>query len=385
MKKENIGFMILCICYLLYFITMGVYSPFLNVYYERIGLEGSQIGMINSAGYVAAMLFSPLWGAITDRTHRYKSMISFLLMATAFTGIIWQKQTVFIWIFVMSLFLNIFRSNIGNILDGLCIQFCNVNHKEFSMIRAMGSLGYLLGSFVIGNLLFELFQIQGPYMQVLLIACSIASFLLIFVEVPEVKQPKEKHDFRSNIKDLICNHDYLFILVLCFFTSMAMDSAVNYIGNHLVMTLHLEDSTIGLVTCAMVLPEILIVMKIHMLIQRYGLKKMFLAASILQMLRFFVYAGTSNLYIFMLISMVHGVMVGVGSVGTISYIHKKVPTYMLATAMTVYGGFTVIGYALQSQIYGTLYQLFGSHMIFMMTMLFTLIAFIMTLKTKRFD
>ena len=78
-------------------------------------------------------------------------------------------------------------------------------------------------------------------------------------------------------------------------------------------------------------------------------------------------------------------MIGVSSVGFVSYIHKKVPTYMLATAMTVYGSFTVVTYALQAQLFGIVYELFGSNMIFIIAMIFACIALCMVLKTKRFD
>lgn len=386
MKKENIGFVILCICYLLFFITMGVYTPYLNLYFERVGLSGSQMGMIHSFGYIAAMLFSPVWGAITDRTHKYKMMVSFLIMATAFTGMIWQQQREFIWIFIMSIFLYIFRSNIGNVLDGLCVEYSKQNHKEFSFIRSMGSLGFLVGSFVIGNLMYEVFNIQGPYMQVLFIAAVLFTFLMIFVKEPNFKtEVKEEHDFKSNIKELLHNKDYIFILFLSFFSMMILDSAVNYIGNHLIMTMHLQDSTIGLNTCAMVLPEIFIVMNFHRFMRKYGMKKVFLFATLTQMLRFFIYTFTSHFYVFLAASVVHGLMVGAGTVAIISFIHKKVPTYMLATAMTIYGGFTVVGYAIQSQLFGYIYQMFGSNMIFIVTLFFTAIACLMTLKTKRFD
>lgn len=386
MKKENTGFLILCICYLLYFITMGVYTPYLNLYYERIGLSGSQIGMINSFGYIAAMLLSPLWGAITDKTHKYKAMVSTLVMATALTGIIWQKQSIFFWILMTSLFLNIFRSNIVNILDALCIQYCKENNREFSLIRSMGSLGYLLGSFLIGNLMFELFNIQGPYIQVMLVIAVIFEILMLFVKEPAFEtQTHDNHNFKSNIKELMHNRDYIFILILTFFTAMIMDSANFYIANHLISTMGLKDSVIGLSTCAMVLPEVFIIMRYHRFMRQWGLKNVFTVAIMTQILRFAIYAFTSNVYIFMLASTMHGIMVGAGTVGVVTYIHKKIPSYMLATAMTMYGGFTVIGYAFQSQLLGTVYQLFGSHMIFIVTLTFTGIALLLTIKSKRFD
>lgn len=386
MKKEKIGFSLLCVSYALYYLTMGIYTPYLNVYYERIGLTGSQIGLINSIGLLLAMIISPIWGALTDRNNRYKTMISLLLILTGITGIIWHQQRIFIYIFIVSLFLNVFRSNIGNIYDGFSIAYCKQNNHEYSFVRSMGSLGYLIGAFVIGNIMFEKFQIQGPYMKILLIASIIASFLLIFVKSPSFpKVNKETNNFKDNMKHLFHNRDFIFILFLTFFSIHLFDSANNYMGNHLVATLHLMDSSIGLITLAMVLPEILIVMKIHVLIQKWGLKKSFILAIVCQIFRCFIYATSSSFVLIMLVSVVHGVMIGVGTVGVVSYIHQKVPSYMLATAMTLYGAFIVIAYALQAQLFGIVYQIFGSHMIFVITLLLTCVALVMAIKTNRLD
>ena len=58
-----------CIFYFFYYITLGVYSPYLNVYYERLGFSGSQIGNINSLGLLFAMFITPLWGVVSDKTY----------------------------------------------------------------------------------------------------------------------------------------------------------------------------------------------------------------------------------------------------------------------------------------------------------------------------
>lgn len=384
MKKEKKGLVLLCLSYALYYVTLGVYSPFLNIYYERIGLNGFQIGLISSCGLLMAMLISPLWGALTDRKNQYKRMIAFLMLSTALIGLIWKQQQVFLWVFVLSLLLNIFRSNIGNLYDGFSIQFCKENQFEYSLIRSMGSLGYLVGAFLIGNLMFEVFKIQGPYMIVLSAVSVFAIVLLYFVKDPIFPQvSQETNNLKNNLKELLKNKDYLLILILCFFSIHAFDSANGYMGNHLVATLHFPDSSIGLVTCAMVLPEILIVMKIHVLLKKLGLKKAFLIATVAQVIRCIIYATSSTLPMIILASVVHGIMIGVGTVGVVSYIHEKVPSYMLATAMSVYGAFTVISYAIQAQLFGIIYQQFGSHMIFILTALFSCVAFLIAAKTKR--
>ena len=384
MKNYRYSYIALCASYLLYYISLGAFSPFLNIYYERIGLSGSQIGFITSAGYIVAMLFSPVWGAITDKNHKYKSMIAFLSLTTTLLTILWKQQTFFLFIFIFSLLLNIFRSNIGNLLDALAIQSCKENNKEFSFVRAMGSLGYLIASFGIGNFLFEKFQLQGPYIQILAIGNVLLVLCLLFIK-PISHQTSETKKEEGNFLELFKNKDYVFILFLCFFTIIVNDSTINYLGNHLVSTLQLPDSAIGLNTCAMVLPEVFIIMNIHKMIRKIGLKKSFIIAIITQILRCILYATSTSLPIFMIGSLVHGLMIGVGTVGVVDYIHKKIPSHMMARAMTVYGGFTVISYAIQAQAYGFVYQMFGSHMIFIITLVCTAIALLMTLKTKRLD
>lgn len=384
MKNYRYSYIALCASYLLYYISLGAFSPFLNIYYERIGLSGSQIGFITSAGYIVAMLFSPVWGAITDKNHKYKSMIAFLSLTTTLLTILWKQQTFFLFIFIFSLLLNIFRSNIGNLLDALAIQSCKENNKEFSFVRAMGSLGYLIASFGIGNFLFEKFQLQGPYIQILAIGNVLLVLCLLFIK-PISHQKSETVKEEGNFLELFKNKDYVFILFLCFFTIIVNDSTINYLGNHLVSTLQLPDSAIGLNTCAMVLPEVFIIMNIHKMIRKIGLKKSFMIAIITQILRCILYATSTSLPIFMIGSLVHGLMIGVGTVGVVDYIHKKIPSHMMARAMTVYGGFTVISYAIQAQAYGFVYQMFGSHMIFIITLVCTTIALLMTLKTKRLD
>lgn len=381
-KKQIFG--ILGFLYFLFFITMGTYTPYLNIYYERLGFNGSQMGLISAVGLILAMICSPLWGAITDKTHRYKSMIAFLLIANAISALVWFKQTFFLSVFVTSLFVSVFRSNINHLLDGLAIQFCHKEGLDFGKIRSLGSFGYLFGSFIIGNCLFLLFKKEGPYIYVLAFAAILAACLLIFVPSPSVETKKEVR-FKENIKALIKNQDFIFITCFSFFSSMVMDSCVNYIGNHVVSTLNETDFVIGLATCAMVLPEIFIMMKVNRMFQRHGVKTIYLLSCILQIIRFLCYAFVDNTSIFLLVSMVHGFMVAVGTVGNVTFIHQKVPTEMLATAMSVYGSVTIIGYACLAQLFGVVYQLWGSCAIFLIGFFFTCVAFLMVLKTKRLE
>lgn len=382
--KNKRNFIYLCIFYLLYYVTIGVFSPYINVYYERLGFSGSQIGTINALGYILAMCCTPLWGIITDKTHKYKGMIAFLLIATAASMVLWTTQKIYIYVLITSIFVYIFKSPIGSIADGFSVQLCKEDNSDYSIIRSMGSLGYLLGAFVIANIMLQ-FNIQGPYVQVVVVCAILGSIVLCFLPSPKEFENKDKLNLKEGFKHLLQNKAYLWILLFMSCTTMVMDNAVNYAGNHLVSTLNQSDAMIGIFSCAMVLPEVFIVMKANALFRRVGLKKMYIIACVCQIVRCVVYAFTNNIFLFMLVSTMHGIMIAVGCVGNVRYIHRNVELRVLATAMAIYSAITTIGSAIVSQIMGMIYQQFGSYSMFLFVGVVTCIALIMAIQTKHLD
>ena len=96
-----------CIFYFFYYATLGVFSPYLNVYYERLGFSGSQIGNINSLSLVFAMFTTPLWGIVSDKTKKHKLVLTVAVGMTAIVLFIWSLQRNYIPVLVTAIFLQI--------------------------------------------------------------------------------------------------------------------------------------------------------------------------------------------------------------------------------------------------------------------------------------
>lgn len=376
-----------CICgfYLLHYMTMGVYTPYVNVYYERLGFTGSQIGLISLIGLLFAMLAAPLFGVLCDKTKSDKGVIVFLMLASAVSMFIWSKQSTFIPVLLASTFLLIFRSDIGSISDSMAVKFCNQEEFDFGFVRSIGSLGYLLGAFVVANTL-AAFGFQGPYVMCFIVFMILGAILICFFpnkqEENSVEQ-KEEFSLLKDGKELLLNKDFLFIIIVMVFSTMALDCAVSYAGNHLVTTMNQPDSLIGIFSCAMVLPEVFMVMRIGKVIKKIGLKKLYIFACITQIIRMLVYAFSGNIYLFLLVSALHGIMIGAGGVGNVEFMHQRIPSKMLSTAMSIYGATYTIGTALFSQLFGIIYQYGSSNMIFLVCAMFTLIPLVMVCFSKR--
>ena len=216
-----------CICgfFLLHYMTMGVYTPYVNVYYERLGFTGSQIGLISLIGLLFAMLAAPLFGILCDKTKSDKGVIVFLMLASAASMFLWSKQTTFIPVLFTSTLLLIFRSDIGSISDSLAVKFCNQEEYDFGFVRSIGSLGYLLGAFVVANTL-AAFGFQGPYVMCFIVFMILGAILICFF--PNSKEEEEnskKEDFSllKDGKELLLNKDFIFIIIVMIFSTMALD------------------------------------------------------------------------------------------------------------------------------------------------------------------
>jgi len=373
------------IFYFVYYISMGVYFPFVNVHFERLGFTGSQIGSIASIGLLFAMVTTPLWGTLSDRSKNKKFILGFVMICTAICAYIWGKQNIYMYVLIISIIYTIFRSSINPLSDSLTVNYCAKKGHDFGKIRAIGSLGYVVGSFVIANIASH-FGLQGPYIFIVVISLLLSVGILFFYPSIEiVKEDKQQKNYKEDIKKLLNNKNYIFIIIVMLFTNQLMDSAGGYVGNHLINNLRGNQSTIGLYTLIAALPEVLFIMLISNIIHRWGYKKLYLTACVIQMLRCIAYAFIGSLPLFLIISVVHTVMTGVGSVAHLKYMNKVVDSKVMTTALSLYTSIYLIFQAIYTQIFGIIYELFGSRYIFLATALLTLVGFMIVYRSKRFD
>ncbi len=386
MKKSNMNttYRLLCLFYIVYYITLGVFTPYLNVYYERLGFSGSQIGLITSLGMIGSMIITPVWGILSDKTRNPRAVIAFILSMAGITSLVWMTQTAFLPVLVLSVILSMFRQNVWSLVDSVGIQFCSDAGKDFAFARSMGSLGYLLGSFVIANLMFA-FGFTGPYMHVFIL-CSFAGAMMILCLPASKTKEKEKNqgNFTESLKSLLKNRNYLFVLAIMLLTSMVVDTILNYSGNHLINTLGQNDSMIGIFSFAQVFPEIIIVMFANRIFRRMKTSQIFVMGALAQLVRYVLCAVSSNVTVFLLATTLHGVTIAVSSVGYVSYIHRHVDRRILASAMAFYGTVNTIGCALLNQLFGIIYQYGTSYHLFWIGVMTAVLAVLLTLSNKKY-
>lgn len=383
MKDKNI--LKFQVFYFLLIGAVGCFTPYINVYLEQsIGLNGSQIGLITAISLILGVCVIPLWGIIGDKTRKYNLMLMISLAASIVVLYFYSKQTVYIGVIVFALMLEVARLGSTPMADTITMNYTAKIGGNYGSIRGMGSLGYMLGSMVVGFLA-DMYGLDGPLFTSYILLLGIALFICFTFPKADPKEEEKEKPQKGNFKELLTNKNFIFILVLIMITQIVVDSSGAYAGNHLISTLKGDNSLISWLTFVQVLPEFLFLMVASQIIKRLGYKKFFTIATALMAIRLFVYAFIPNSYVFVLISIVHCLGVACSTVASLAYIREVVNPAVFGTAITLLNAAMSIAKAIYGYIFGSIYQYFGSYKIFLISAIIVVIALVIIVTTKRFD
>jgi MFS transporter, DHA1 family, tetracycline resistance protein len=163
------GFGAVWSCVALDLVGFGIVLPILPLYAERFGASPATVGLLVASFSIAQLVFSPIWGRVSDRVGR-KPVLVLSLAGTA-VGSLLMGVADSLWL----LFL-------GRILDGISGASVSVAQAAVADLappeqrpRLLGLLGAAFGlGFVAGPAIGALAALRGPELP-FLIAAGIAS------------------------------------------------------------------------------------------------------------------------------------------------------------------------------------------------------------------
>ncbi len=364
--------------------AVGCFVPYINVYLEKsIGLTGSQIGLLTAVSLILGVCVIPLWGIAGDKTRKYNLLLMFSLGASIVILYFYSKQTVYAGVLIFALLLEVARLGSGPMADTIAMNYTAKHNGNYGSIRGMGSLGYVVGSMAVGFLA-DIYGLDGPLFTTYMILLGLGLLLCLSFPKENEEENNEKPQ-KGNFKELLVNKNFIFMLVLVMMTEIVVDSSGAFAGNHLVMTLNGNNSLISWLTFVQVVPEIIYLMVSSQLIKKMGYKKFILLGSIPMAIRLFVYALVPNAVVFVGISIVHCLGVGVSTVASLAYIQESVNPAVFGTAVTLLNAAMSVAKAIYGYVFGLVYQYLGSDKIFLLSGVIVVISILMVLFTKRFD
>ena len=118
--------------YLILFIGLGAYNTFLPVYLENtLGFSSSQVGIIVSIPSILGIVFVPIWGLLSDLMNKQKLILWINVLVSLLCAGIYTITKSFLAVFIVAIFLEMFRNSILPLTDTITTAFCEKTNKNY--------------------------------------------------------------------------------------------------------------------------------------------------------------------------------------------------------------------------------------------------------------
>lgn len=338
--------------YLGYYLAIGAFLPYINLYYERMGLSGVQIGSLAAITVLVGSLAALFLGGMADAFTWQNRILSIALFLCPISVFLLSNATSIQALIIILVLYAFFNSPIIPILDSSALEAAKTYRGNYGNLRLWGTIGWSISTLLVGMLI-ENFEIRWLfYSYIVFMFFTFVLSLRHSTSMSQVKVP-----VRQELSQLLRPHFFIFLLSILLL-------AVTSGGFHSFFSIYLDgintsEGMIGLAWTLASLSEIPVMLGAGLIIQKISsgglLKISFLAYALRWLLLSFISAPFWAL----LTQLLHGLSFAAFLVGGVTYINQLAPKGLGTTAQAIFntvsfGLASIIGSLLGGYFYDTL-------------------------------
>ncbi|MEW5872534.1 MAG: MFS transporter [Chloroflexota bacterium] len=189
---------------LYYFVCLGgagFIFPFLNLFYARQGLSGTQIGWVAALGSLVALVAAPFWTSHSERINNPRALLQATILLSAL-GYLWlSQQQVFAWIALVAALRVLVSAGIYPMSDSLVLSVTGGTKSGFGSVRVWASLGWAI-SVLFGGWLVEKTSLLAGFFGAIL--TLLAGALLLFpIQARYFSPPAIQHQPTQGLRAVV--------------------------------------------------------------------------------------------------------------------------------------------------------------------------------------
>ena len=352
--------------YFIYFGVLGLFLPYFNLYCYHLGFSGFQIGVLSAIRSLALVLFPLIWGLLADRFSIRKPIY---ILCTFLSTSIWALYLFYVdfWpMLAVTAFYGIFYAPIISFLEAVTMDVLGKEKKSYGHIRVWGSISFIVMVLVLGKII----DIYSVDIIIMLILAGSLILALISTRIPAIR-PARKDLLQPGAGSLLNLRVAIFLF--CAFLMLVSHGA--YYG---FFSIHLENSGygstfIGFSWALASTAEILVMIKSEKIFNRFSLENVLFFSFLVAAARWLILYFADSALIILLSQVLHAVTYGSFHMASILYIDRLAPEQAKTLGQAVnnalsYGLGLMVGFFIN----GYVYEITGSHTLFLMSALIAL-------------
>lgn len=345
--------------YGLYFGAAGALLPYLNLFYQRAGMDTRQIGVLASLITLAMLFTGPLWGALADRFHLHRRLLPLSILMTLPPVLMLPTAHTFPALIALALWLSICLAPIIPLADNAVLSLLGDRRYEYGKLRLWGAVGWGLSAWLAGEVAQRVGveYVFGLYAGLMLLCALVAARL----PAPRLEATEP---YWISLRRFTTDRRWWGFLAGALLFGLAMATVNNYYVLY-VQSLGASDGLYGLSVAVAALSEIPIFFLSPLLLRVWQPRGLMRLAFVALAVRCFLYSLLGNPVWAVAIQLLHGPSFSAMWTAGVNYAGHLAPPGLGASAQavfvaTLYGLAGVIGALLGSQLYAA----FGGAVLF---------------------
>jgi PPP family 3-phenylpropionic acid transporter len=365
--------------YLLYYGAAATLIPYLPIYYQSIGLSGSEIGLLVAIPPLVMLAGALLWGGLADATHQHKRLLMLAIVLALVSASALSLVSRFVLFIPVVAAYALFIAPIMPLVDNTVMEMLGEQRGRYGKQRLWGAVGWGIAAPLVGWLV----ERSGLHWTFFSYIVLMTAGLLVIWFLP-VRQTSVAPKFWQGLHLLLRNWQWVIFLLLVFIGG----TILSIISNFLFLFLNDMDASktlMGLSLTIATISELPVLFFSERLLKRWSDRELLTFALLISVIRSLAYSFINTSGLVLLVQLLHGPSFSAMWVAGVSYANEIAPKGMGATAQGLFSGVQLgLAGTFGGLVGGFLYENFGAVMMFRwvgVVGLATLILFLMLGRT----
>jgi PPP family 3-phenylpropionic acid transporter len=365
--------------YFLYFAAFAALMPFFVLFYQGLGFNGPQIGLLTGVPPLITLFAAPFWTGIADAKHWHKLVMGGGITITVLSIFLLPSFTSFAAIFTLIILFNIFFSPVPSLADSATMNMLGEERAMYGRIRLGGTIGWGLFAPIAGAI------VQNYGLKLAFWSFSAIMLINFFVSQRFVHGLHEGGTSNpGGIRVLLTNRRWINFLFLAFLGGLGTFAANAYLFPYMA-ELGANETTMGFALTIATLTEIPIFFFGDRLVKRFTNYGLLLLALVMVAIRSLLLAAVSTPLMVLVLQALGGTIFPAMWLAGVSYADQNAPAGLKSSAQGLFGAMCFgVGSAVGGFIGGLLLESLGGRGMFLVFGIIVLIGLVIAEGIRRF-
>ncbi|HEX6268675.1 MAG TPA: major facilitator superfamily domain-containing protein 6 [Anaerolineales bacterium] len=364
--------------YFLYFAAFASLLPFFVLFYQQLGFNGAQIGLLTGVPPLITLAGAPFLTGVADSTQRHRLIMGMGIGGAIVVMLIMPSLKSFAIVFFLIVTFNIFMSPLSPLADSATISMLGDERAMYGRIRLGGTIGWGLFAPIAGRLV-ENYSLRIAFF----VFCAIMLINLFVSQKFMFGRPDQQAGSQGGIRTLLTNRRWILFLLTAFLGGLGSMSAASYLFPYMA-EIGASETTMGIAITIATLTEIPVFFFGHHLVKRFSSSRLLILALLMLGIRSLMYAAVDTPFLVFIVQAFGGTIFPVLWLAGVSYADENAPAGLKSTAQGLFGAVTFgFGSAVGGFLGGLMLEHLGGRGMFLVFGIMILVGLVLIEGVKR--